>query len=102
MRTENVQVQFRRGGRRLRNRQFSRNEIQNTTLDSILQQDRITAGLRDFEVYVSQEENEISAANMGQQTIEDVLRSASGSEEISGTYVIDVTVEHVGAANESE
>ena len=97
MSSDNVQIQFRRGGRRLRDREFSRNEIRNATLNRILHQDRVAAGLNDFEVYVSREENEISAANMGQRSLEEVLQSASGDEEINGTYVIDVTVEHVGA-----
>ena len=100
MSTRNVNIQYRRGGRDFRTRNFSLDEIRASTLGNLIQEDGLTSGLSDFEVYVRPQdsENEIAADNL-ENSLESVLRSASGDGEISGSYVVDVTAVHRGASD---
>jgi hypothetical protein len=42
-------------------------------------------------------ENEVAATNLESTTLDDLLQSASDDGQVRGTYVIDVTAQHVGA-----
>ena len=100
MSNERVNIQLRRGGREFRNRSFNLAETRDSTLGELLREDGVTSGLRNFEVYVRQQdsENEVAATNMESTTLDNLLQSASDDGQIQGTYIIDVTAQHVGAA----
>ena len=100
MRANNVNIQYRRGGREFRNRSFSLTEAHGATLNQLLNEDGVTTGMDNFEVYVRPRdgENEISANRMEETTLEGVLRAASLDGEIKGkSFIVDITAEHRGA-----
>jgi hypothetical protein len=100
MSANNVNVQYRRGGREFRNRTFSMPEARQATLSQLLREDGVTTGLDNFEVYVrpQDDENEISVNRMEEMSLENVLRAASSDGEIKGkSFIVDITAEHRGA-----
>jgi hypothetical protein len=98
MSTNNVNIQYRRGGRDYRRRTFSLDEIRESTLGNLIREDGLTTGLSDFDVYVTHQDSESEiAANNLENSLESILRSASEDGEISGSYVVDVTAVHRGA-----
>jgi hypothetical protein len=98
MSTNSINIQYRRGGRDYRTRTFGLDEIRESTLGNLIREDGLITGLGDFEVYVRPQdsESEIAADNL-ENSLESILRSASGDGEISGSYVVDVTAVHRGA-----
>jgi hypothetical protein len=96
-----IQVTLTRGGREVRRRSFSLEEARSSVFGNLLNEEGVTSGLgNQFEVYVRslEGENEVSAHNQEEASLEKVLLAASEDGEITGkTFIIDCTAEHRGA-----
>ena len=96
-----VQMKFRRGGREFKSRSLDSQETGTKTFGAIQQEVGVTEGLgTDYEVFVRQEDSEyeIFAHNKESESLENILRSASSDGQIAGkTFIVDCTVQHVGA-----
>lgn len=101
MSQEQVRVTYTRGGREFSRRSFSLSEAGQVTLGQAVRDEQLTIGMgREFELFVRAQdgENEISAHDQENNTLESVLLSAADDGQISGkTFVIDCTAEHKGA-----
>ena len=96
-----IQVNYKRGGRAFSTRSFTLAELKATPFSQALSEEGVTAGLNHgIEIYVRSQEgdSEISASNRTDANLESVLREASEDGKVTGKcFIIDCTAEQRGA-----